>query len=370
MNRVGIITFHASHNYGSVLQAYAISTKLKDLGYQPEIINLRNKAQLEAYKVFKTKGSGVKKIAHTLYAILNYNKSKKRAAEFERFINKVLPITNKCFSNGDELKDNTNYDIYICGSDQIWNPACQDFESAYYLDFVTNGAKKIAYAPSLGKVNFSDEHLTLIGDLVNNIDYISCREKDGAELLRSLTDKPVTEVCDPVVLLGSDKWKEFAKEPKIKGQYILTYFLENNHGTKGYLKELQQKTGYRVICLNEDIKDIGKGYKHIINASPEEFVGLFKNAALVYTNSFHGTAFATMFNRPLVTIIGEENERNNNDSRKINYLNTIGLSHRIVKDKLPNIEEVLSVEDYKLANEKIETIRSNSNYYLTNALNS
>ena len=369
MKKIGIMTFHASHNYGSVLQAYALSKELIDMGYDAQIINLRNKAQRDAYKVFKTKGAGFKKFFHTAFAVMNLPKAYNRARNFERFINKVLPITAECFSSGKELENATNYDIYVCGSDQIWNPCCQDFESSYYLDFVKNGAKRVAYAPSLGRAEFSNEHKELIKELLNNIDFISCRESDGTKLLSELTEKPVTQVCDPVILLGKEKWEAFAKPVKYKKPYILTYFLENNHGDKKFLKELQSKTGYRVICLNEDIKDLGKGYKHKIDATPEEFVGLFKNAALVYTNSFHGTAFATMFNRPLVTIIGKENESNNNDSRKINYLNSIGLSHRLVTDKLPKIDEILSTEDYKIANEKIEEIRASSNNYLTNSLN-
>lgn len=369
MKKIGIMTFHGSHNYGSVLQAYAISNKLIAMGYDAKIINLRNSAQRGTYKIFQSKGRGIKRIAHTLFSLINLPKAYKRAKGFEKFINDVLPITDECYSNGKELENATNFDIYVCGSDQIWNPCCQDFESAYYLDFVKNGAKRIAYAPSLGKAEFSDEHKELISQLINNVDFISCREVDGVKLLSELTEKTVTHVCDPVILFGKEKWESFAKPVKYKKPYILTYFLENNHGDKKFLKTLQKKTGYQVICLNEDIKDLGKGYKHKIDATPQEFVGLFKNAALVYTNSFHGTAFATIFNRPLVTIIGKQDEANNNDSRKINYLNSIGLSHRLITDKLPEIDEILSTDDYKIANKKIEEIRATSNNYLTNSLN-
>ncbi len=365
MQNVGMITFHGSHNYGSVLQAYALSMQLKNMGYMPEIINLRNQAQLDAYKVFQVKGTGLKKIIHFLYATVNYPAMRHRAKEFERFINHVLPVTKKEFSCGEELRESTDYDIYLTGSDQVWNPACQDFESAYYLDFVSNGAKRIAYAPSLGKAEFSEEHKQLIATLLKNIDFVSCREEEGVSLLRTLTDKSVVQVCDPVVLLGREKWVQFAKEPKIKKPYILTYFLENNHGGKQYLKELQEKLGYQVICLNEDIRDIGKGYKHKIGTSPEEFVGLFKNAAFVYTNSFHGTAFSTIFNRPFLTIIGKQDEANNNDSRKINYLKMLGLEDRILTDKVP--EDLFAI-DWEEANCRMSVVQATSFEYLQNAL--
>lgn len=366
--RVGILTFHASHNYGSVLQAYALSKQLEIMGYHPEIINLRNQAQREAYRTFQTKGVGLKKILHTLYAISIYPAAVRRTRNFETFINQILPITKQCFTSGRELRGTTNYDLYLCGSDQVWNPACQDFESAYYLDFVTNGAKRISYAPSLGKASFKENDLTTIRELLENIDCISCREADGAAILRNLTDKPVTEVCDPVVLLGRKNWDKFAQKPDIDEPYILTYFLENNHGGKQYLDKLKAQTGYRVICLNEDIRDLGKGYTHKIDVTPQEFVGLFQYAALVYTNSFHGTAFSTIFNRPFLTVVGRSYEVNNNDSRKICYLRSLGLQGRIVLDQLPSSEVYLQTDDLLLAERKIDVIRETSYQYLKSAL--
>ena len=370
MKTIGQLTFHASHNYGSVLQAYALNRWLQNAGYQAEIINLRNAAQRHAYRIFKVKGKGIKCIVHFLYSLYTYPKLKRRAANFEDFINHVLPVTKEVYDNGNDLKGKVHYDVFITGSDQVWNPSCQDFESAYYLDFVDKDVKTIAYAPSLGRTEFLSEQLQLIQHLLENIDFISCREEAGAEVLRKLTTRPVSVVCDPVVLLGREAWDDLAADIRCKEPYILTYFLENNNGNKDCLKDLQKETGFSVVSLNEDIRDIGKGYQCAFDASPREFVGLFKHASFILTNSFHATAFSTLFEKPFYTMCSSNtNVSNPNDSRKTSFLKTIGLTERIIQDdKLP-IKDKWFKLDYKATNQKINDFRTRSECYLINALN-
>ena len=368
MKTVGIMTFHAAHNYGSVVQAYALSKWLSMRGYAPEIINLRTDVQKKAYRVFTVKGHGIKRAVHFVYAVVTYSALKKRSERFEKFIHQMLPVSQKEFSNGAELVGQTDYDIYLAGSDQVWNPACLDFESAYYLDFVSNGAKRISYAPSLGKSRFEEHHMEQIRRLISNIDVISCREEAGANILRQFTEKPVEVVCDPTVLLGRRAWEDFAVATEVKKPYILTYFLENNHGSKSVLERLQSKTGYDVVVLNEDIHDFFKPYHKIYDASPQQFVGLFQNASFVLTNSFHGTAFSTIFNRPFYTVVGKDTEENNNDSRKIDYLKKLGLENRIIfDDRIPESKELFAI-DFSEANQRMLEMQEGSANYIMHAL--
>ena len=176
--KIGQLTFHASHNYGSVLQAYALSRQLKLMGYETEFINLRPNSQKEAYKIIRKSDRGI----HKLFRYLIYSMLKKRYNEYERFINSVLPISKKEYGSTEELKKEAfPYDIYVCGGDQIWNPVCQDFEPAYYLQFLSDKekVKKIAYAPSLGKTAFDDEILENISQGLKNFDFVSVREERG-----------------------------------------------------------------------------------------------------------------------------------------------------------------------------------------------
>lgn len=369
MKKVGILTFHASHNYGSVLQAYALSSYVKGLGFDVEIINLRNQAQKDAYKVLSFR-RGLRGAVHNLYSLSQLPALMRRYNAFERFITGPLPVSAKEYSSGAELaKEQLNYDIYICGSDQIWNPVCQDFEPAYYLDFVENRRITLAYAPSLGKAEFEEHHLALIKSLLPNIDHISVREEQGARLLRTLTDKEIEVVCDPVLLLNRDEWSRFAKAPRFREPYILTYFLENNHGSREYLPYLQAQTGYKVVALNEYIKDMFKPYQHAFDTDPMEFVGLFMNASLVLTNSFHGTVFATIFQKPFFTAAADDYKTaiNNNDSRKYNYLSLLGLESRILTTDPPKKEAILNI-DYSVAGQKMTAYRDHSMDYLKRTL--
>lgn len=368
MKKIGQLTFHASHNYGSVLQAYALSRELQILGYETEFINLRPGSQKAAYKIIRDSDRGI----HRLFRYMIYPALKKRFDNYERFINQVLPVTKKEYSSTDELKDEIfSYDAYVCGGDQIWNPACQDFETAYYLQFLAKGnsARKVSYSPSLGKTKFDRNTLANIAKWVQDFDAISVREQRGADIIQGLTDKKVHTVCDPVILLERAEWEKLAAKPKYKKPYILVYFLENNHGSRDLTEYLRQVTGYDVVIFNEYIRDFVKPYHKAYSASPEEFVGLFMNASLVYTNSFHGTAFSTIFERPFISAIAldQENAVNNNDSRKIDYLKKIGMENRLYTGGQPEKDFLLHV-DYTEARKKIQAFREESMKYLLNAL--
>ncbi len=368
MKKIGHLTFHASHNYGSVLQAYALTRQLELMGNKVETINLRPKSQKQAYKIIKASDSPI----HKLFKILIYSSLKKRFNHYERFITNILPTTKKEFSSTKELSTQKfDYDAFVCGGDQIWNPACQDFETAYYLQFLDEGttAKKISYSPSLGKTEFDDDTKAKIKEWLKSFDYISVREQRGAEMLQKLTDKKVHTVCDPVLLLDKKHWEELAIPPKYKKPYILVYFLNNNHGSRDLTEYLKKTLGYDVVILNEYIRDFIKPYRKAYSASPEEFVGLFKNASFIYTNSFHGTAFATIFEKPFLTAIArdQQNAQNNNDSRKIDYLKNIGLEDRIYTDGLPEKDFLLSV-NFDKAGTKLNSFKNDSFEYLKKAL--
>lgn len=366
--KIGQLTFHAAHNYGSVLQAYALSKELQLLGHETEFINLRPQSQKDMYKVIRKSDRGIYKLFHCLL----YPALKKRFKNFERFINDVLPITKKEYESTEELKkEQFDYDAYICGGDQIWNPVCQDFETAYYLQFLdeNNNAKKISYSPSLGKTEFDESVLRKIEKWVENFDAISVREPRGAEIIQSLTDKIVHTVCDPVLLLDKKVWENLAVKPKYKKPYILVYFLENNHGSRELTEYLREVTGYDVVIFNEYIRDFIKPYHKAYSASPEEFVGLFMNASLVYTNSFHGTIFSTIFEKPFISAIATDQGKamNNNDSRKIDYLKKIGLENRLYTSGRPD-KDFLLFMDYSEARKKMEEFRSDSLDFLENCL--
>ena len=369
MKSIATITFHASHNYGSVLQAYALAKTIENEGYNVKIINYRSQQQKDCYTLY-TKYRGVKGTLRNIYQRLISGKLKRRYKGFEEFINHTLPVTQEVNDEEGMKKYATAFDCYVCGSDQIWNPACQDFSPFYYLNFVDD-KKRVAYAPSLGKGQFDDEHKALIKGLLENVDCISVREKQGQALLKTLTDKEVELVCDPVILFGRQGWEEVIPEVSIKEPYMFVYFLENNHGDRSYIDLISKTLGLRVVILNENIKDIVKNYIKKYDALPLEFVSLIKNAKFVYTNSFHATAFATMFNIPCASMIAKtDNVHNNNDSRKIDFLTSVGLEGCLKKSLTAEEIIVLSKTNFEKVNQEIEKIRQTSKNYLLKAIES
>lgn len=367
--RIGILTFHGAHNYGSVLQAYALSAWLKDQGHDVQIINLRNRAQKEAYRIYKHRSFTLRHAVDIAFTTLTYIPRKRRFDSFEYFINNYLPITKQEYTSGQELKlTSLDFDAFIAGSDQVWNPACQDFESAYYLDFVGNDKLRIGYAPSLGKEDFLQADKDLIKTLLRNVDYISCREARGTQLLQSLTTRHVEHVCDPVLLLEQSKWEEFATTPSGDEPYILTYFLNNNHGDRSQVEYLRDLTGYKVVALNEYIRDwLNPNISLKLDCTPQEFVGLIKNASIVLTNSFHASVFSVIFKKRFYTAIASKSDvLNNNDSRKIDFLSELGLESQL----LPNgTHPDLDIEiDYQKAYNSLDVFRQKSIRFLEDSL--
>jgi hypothetical protein len=365
MKKIGILTFHGAHNYGSVLQSYASVITLRKFGYDPEIINLRNQAQLDSYRIFHP-GEGIVRRA---FKLLIYPQLKSRFNKFEHFITHTLPISAKEYRRGEELNpDSLGYDIYYTGSDQVWNPACQDFESAYYLDFVNHRRPTVAYAPSMGKAVFDADDEQHIQGLIKYVDHLSCREQSGADLIARLSGRPVAQVCDPVLLPSREDWSAFAKAPRRKRPYILAYFLNNNHGDRSQIDVLRRLTGYDVVILNEYIRDLFKsGIKMKLDASPQEFLGLIRDAAIVYTNSFHATAFSVIFHKDFYTAVAADaNVHNNNDSRKLDFLASLGLESRIVRNGTPI--ESLNPVNYSETDKKLALLRTKSLNYLKDAL--
>lgn len=370
MKSVGIINYHGAHNYGSALQAYAIRKTVEKLGYHAETINFRSQNQKDLYKTF-VKNRNLNAFIINIFKLVFYKDHSTKKKQFENFIHEYLNISQVEFNSMEEINKNPPlYDQYICGSDQIWNMNCPDYEDAYFLTFAPKGSKKIAYAPSFGTTFFSKDVLSSLKGLINQMDYLSVREQQGAKLIKELTGKDAEVVLDPTLLVSSKEWSEIAIKPKIEKPYILCYFLNNNMGDRRFLEYFKEKTGFKVVILNDYVKDILKGYKRCFNAGPREFIGLFQNASLIYTNSFHGVVFSNIFEKPFFVSVGDslKSTVNNTDSRKIDFLKAIGLTSRIVFDQCPKEEDIFNIS-FKKSRTKLNELRQKSQKYLSKSLN-
>ena len=371
--RVGIITFHGSHNHGSVLQAYATQKTVECLGFDNEIINFRMESQKRYYSLFH-KGYGKRLLVQDLLMLPLYKKRLRRAEKFETFIGNFR-LSGPEMENREQLQSVVDkYDIYLAGSDQIWSNripeltrAKEDYTGVFFFDFANNDKPRVAYAPSVGEVTFEG----LIGKkaLLNKFKFISTREQYGVDLLKRIVKKKVELVVDPTFLLNKQQWEELAGENRlIKEPYVFLYTLHGlKHGLKWgkVLSEFHKKTGLKLVAVSPFFPITAPNIHNVVDAGPLDFLNLLKNAEVIFTDSFHGTAFSINLNKPFYSYIG----KNTGDNRKLGIMRQFGLEERAME----SLEEVLDINDYYIdyskVSPRIEGIRQSSKKWLLDALN-
>ncbi len=364
--KVAILTYHASHNYGSCLQAYALQKVISGFGFQTEIINFRTKRQKDMYSIF-TKRNGLRYFLKNVTHFLFYFPLKKKWTRFEDFIEKSYVLSKQEMCDIEELKKaEFDYDYYVAGSDQIWNPLPIDFDWAYFLTFVKRG-KKIAYAPSFGPFfgGGDNEILVQMVSEIEKFSSVSVRESSAKKTLELYTDKKIEVVLDPTLLLRKDKWIELIdSKPIEKGSYILLYTLFSSPEVNKIAKTISKKLKMKVVVTNfTNQYDVITSYKKRFDVGPKEFLNLVYNAKLVLVTSFHGTVFSILFERPFFAIGGD------NDNRISNLLKKLGLENRTIdcqniEDKIKDIFNI----NFEEANRFLEQEREKSRDYLLKAM--
>ena len=322
MKSIGIITFHAAHNYGSLLQNYALQQVLLKLGFNSETINLRTPQQKEQYSPFTPffKLIDKKRIILTI-AYLPFKRTLlKKKDLFEEFLNSNLILSNEVASNG-EIQKLPMYDAYISGSDQIWNISARDFQWSYFLDFVKSGIPKIAYAASMGTYPesvFQLEHLIQdkIKQLVSQYTWISVREEKTAKVIdQILGEKKCSVLVDPTLLLSAEEWNlHISNAPLVKGEYIFLYNPYYLPDVYKQAKELSKITGLKVVVSNINIKSLLHSPEFVrkLDVGPWEFLNLIKNARYVIGRSFHLLVFSILFKKSFIAVNGMGDSRLNN----------------------------------------------------------
>lgn len=369
MKKVGIITFHASHNYGSMLQAYALQQTVLGLGYKCEIINFRTKRQKSIYKPTYLKGSVARKTLLTFLYLPYLNALNKKEQCFECFLKEHLLTTKNEFASIEDIEQaNLDFDYYISGSDQIWNTACYDFDWAFFLPFAKN-AKRIAYAPSMGPIPLTQvgsEFDSLIKDALVQYDHISVREVDTVSRINKITGTDCQVNLDPTLLLCANDWEKLIDDkPLINEPYLFLY-------TPFFRKEVFQlakkwATDLKIkIVVSQAYGLIDRTwlfdntFRPYFIAGPKEFLNLCKYSTGIIGSSFHLVAFAIILQKPFWAINGL------NDSRVANLLHLVNLESRSLTTK--ESPSVSSNIDFKLVQEKLELKRQQSIKWLQNSL--
>ena len=366
--KIKTITCHDVYNYGASLQAYALQQYLSSLGHDVEIIDYKPDYMRVHYNFWyvpdnsryycKAMKSGLFRFFLCCYFAPARFATYGRKLKFDIFTRKYLHLTKRYLSYQDLIDCPPEADVYIAGSDQIWNCKLPNGKDpAYFLQFGDKGIKRISYAASFAIPEIPDENKLQMHDWLKLFNAISVREKTGVKILDSLSVKGI-EVLDPVFLLTHDTWKTFCncRTGEEKKKYILVYdlFLNDDRLVKE-AKRLSSKYNLEIISVDASRK-CPFADKNISNAGPEEFVKLIANAEYVVTNSFHATAFSIIFNRRFSVYY-----KYSNISRISDILSTLGIE----KQLNPDVPEY--VFNWDKINCVLRGIRENSyNFILSN----
>lgn len=319
--KIGIITFHFVHNQGAVLQCYALQKKLEMLGHEVKIIDYRPKYHTVRYdawknpfrysvRMYKLKNNvsvAIKALSamKAFVKCMNWNikgRDRLKAQLFTDFLNKNLKCTRRYTSLKELQKDYPEMDMYISGSDQLWNPDLLDFsfDPAYFLDFGKKDSKRLTYAVSIGKEPTQDE-CQQIEKLSRHLDAISLREQTPAVV--EAIGRDIYICVDPTLLLDAEDYFCIESEQTKTEPYIFVYGFDNSQNIHHAVDEAVAKYGCRIINGSPDrIKLTGKNIDVMSDYGPDCFLTFIKNAECVVTNSFHGTVFSIIYKKKFITV--------------------------------------------------------------------
>ncbi len=350
--KVGILTFHRAKNIGALLQAFALQHVVKNEFTECEIIDYRNEYIEEIYRCKSIKE--VSSIKGLIKFLLTFRKNK----EFEKiradFISNYYNLSKKVYNKDNIEETNELYDIFITGSDQVWNPRLHMGDLNYYLKFVKDFKKRNSYAASLGS---KDVELSVeIQNEIKNINHISVREEEGKKTIeRFISNKKVEVVLDPTLLLSKEEWIKYAENEKLflEEKYIFVYLIASTPKILDVAKKIAKEKNLKIICFHNGYRRY-HGMKNLSSTTPFEFVNYIKNAEIVLTSSFHGMCFSVNLNKNFLFELDKNKE--NNNSRLVSLAKKLNLLDREIKDEKVNLSDI----NYDDVNERLMKIRNES----------
>lgn len=346
MVKVATLSFQHAYNYGAVFQVAALQHVVTQLGADCDIIDYRCPAIDRQYDFKPIRmNSSIFSALRANLVLAPFIRGKKR--NFKHWMDsykKTEVITSK-----EQLKLlNERYDKFVVGSDQVWNLKCQGHDDAFFLDFVLDNSKKIAYAASFGTYDIKPEDRGFYEKYIKNFEHISVRENRGNELVKELSGKDSIPCMDPVLLAGREFW-ESKKDKSFKPseKYIFVYQLGHGNVVSKFVKQLKKNTGLKVFFATGHIGNMvyySLGDKNVSTVSPEKFLSLISGAEYVVTNSFHATVLSIIFCKQFFSI-SKGGEQSSYNTRIYNLLSDYGLKNRICSEFIP--KSILDVIEYE-----------------------
>lgn len=355
--KIGIVTFHCAYNFGSALQTFAMKRAVERLDNSVCVIDYRGKdfnqyhivRPLRPWKMLKTPAS---------YRALIHRKS-----AFQTFWRNHFNLTRKySYMNEASLNSLTSeFDCFICGSDQIWNLDCtRGVVAPFFLSFAGD-KRRVAYAPSLAHTSFKPENFDKekVSSLLSKFDHLSVREQETLPLFQPLVDKPFDVVLDPTLLLTASDYADMTVNTVVDGKYAFLYLLRDCPELIDSACQMASDTGIRFVYVSERDLPIPNSI-NLFGIGPSEFVSLIAHASFVLTNSFHATVFSVLFHKSFRVYATDKS-----GARMRDLLSELGIGECCVSfvcsDVFPQI-------DWAQVDSSLEALREHSWQYLRKAL--
>ncbi len=374
MKKIAIISELAMNNfnYGNRLQSFALN----------HYLNNHYKNYITESLVFSN-GCKQKRTKITYQTFLNFFKKFKISSannfspyDFSKRIENSNEFTHKNTKLCPELLNynliqNTDYDVFIVGSDVVWAQFNRGVNKIKFLDFKNKkNFKRISYAASFGRDYIPKENKKYIIKALKKFNNISVREKSSVKMLNDLKIENVYHVCDPTLLISKDEWTNISKKINIKDKFIFVYMLGKDENQRSEIQKVANQLQLKIVTIphadgNYNVVDETFGNYRLDNCSPEEWLYLIKNAEYIFTDSFHGIIFSCIFEKNFIALKRDYKENINN--RLIDFLNTIDESDKYML--VPNYEKLSKISwNYKKINKKLQVFINESKNYLENAL--
>ena len=356
--KVAYLTRHTVSNYGSVLQSYATQRAIEETGNEAVCIDYY-RADEKPNKLTKTRlamsGKWNKNLLTKLIYIITQGPVYRYAGKKFKKFRKILKTTDVEYNTIDQLKENPpQADVYMTGSDQVWNTITYDkIDLAYFLSFLDDNHKKVAYSGSFGGNSIKDSDKELIKSCLEKYSTVTIRENSGVKIAQELGIS-ATQVLDPTLLLNKKQWQEIIPIRKKDKPYVLVYQLHPNKAFVKYAKEFAGKKGLKLIRISHCFHHAVRTGKFVCCPEPGEFLSYIMNAEYFLTDSFHGTAFAIGLNTQFVNVLPKAYSE-----RITSILQLIGYENRILTD-YQDFSIADNRIDYKKVNEIISGERKKS----------
>lgn len=327
MKRCGIITIHKVPNYGATFQAFALLKFINNLKrVDVEIIDYQMNGTLVYDK-------SCNRVIRKIWGILNnfplYLSRKKKDKKFAEFWEKNYILSLRSYNGDEDIFSNPPcYDIYIAGSDQLFNLELTNNSSAFYLQFAKG--RKISYSTSFGMKGIQKSFRPLMEKTLPSFSSISVREKSACEYIKKEMGLECRTTVDPVLLLNRDEWSVYSRKVRLPAKYIFVYIMSDNENINPTIQWVKQKANLPVVAIKTFDNNPHVKARFIEDAGPSEFLYLVEHAEFVITNSYHGSLLSIINRKSLFVL---EEEAFINDQRYVEMLDKAGMTGKIVPHK-------------------------------------